>query len=62
MKRLGNISVDVETLQNFREAFYEFSKHKRSRLSVQEFEEELEKKTSSSTRRIPETEVEDIGI
>ena len=44
MKRLGNISVDVETLQNFREAFYEFSKHKRSRLSVQEFEEELEKK------------------
>lgn len=43
MKRLGNISVDVETLQNFREAFYEFSKHKRSRLSVQEFEEELEK-------------------
>lgn len=44
MKRIGNISVIVETLQNFREAFYEFSKHKRSRLSVQAFEEDLEHK------------------
>lgn len=42
VKRIGNISPEVETLQNFREAFYEYSRHKRSRLSVQAFEAELE--------------------
>lgn len=42
MKRIGNISVEVETLQNFREAFYDFSRGKRSRLAVQAFEAELE--------------------
>lgn len=50
MKRIGNISVIVETLQNFREAFYEFSKHKRSRLSVQAFEEDLEQKLQALLR------------
>ena len=43
MKRLGDISPKVETLQNFREAFYEYSRHKRSRLSVKTFEAELER-------------------
>ena len=42
MKRLGNISQAVETLQNFREAFFDFSRHKKSRLSVQAFEAEFE--------------------
>ena len=42
MKRLGNISQEVETLQNFREAFFDFSRHKKSRLSVQAFEAEFE--------------------
>ena len=42
MKRLGNISQAVETLQNFREAFFDFSRHKKSRLSVKAFEAELE--------------------
>lgn len=43
MKRLGNISQAVETLQNFREAFFDFSRHKKSRLSVQAFEAEFER-------------------
>lgn len=42
MKRLGNISPKVETLQNFRTAFYEYSRHKGSRLSIKDFEAELE--------------------
>lgn len=42
MKRLGNISQAVETLQNFREAFFDFSRHKKSRLSVKAFEAEFE--------------------
>ena len=42
MKRIGDISPEVETLQNFRQAFFEYSRHKRSRLAVQAFEAELE--------------------
>lgn len=43
MKRLGKISEEVETLQNFRNSFYEYCRHKRSRLGVQRFEADLEK-------------------
>lgn len=42
MKRFGNISPQVETLDNFRRAFYDYARQKMSRRAVQKFEANLD--------------------
>ena len=42
MRRFGHISPQVETLDNFWRAFYDYARQKSSRLSVQRFESDLD--------------------
>ena len=42
MKRFGNISPQVETLDNFRRAFYDYARQKMFRRAVQKFEANLD--------------------
>ena len=42
MKRFGNISPEIETLDNFRRAFYDYARQKAGRKSVQQFEANLD--------------------
>lgn len=42
MRRFGNISPQIETLDNFRRAFYDYARQKMQRQSVQQFEVNLD--------------------
>lgn len=42
MRRFGHISPQVETLDNFRRAFYDYARQKMHRQSVQQFEANLD--------------------